>query len=210
MGNILETIDDASTWHACPVSWLWIYDKVIVARKQNILAAPAGIPVPHEGWYVVRPITNIRMMGRGARKMYLRPGDEDLVPDGYFWSEFLLGDHVSVDYRYGQQMIAVQGFRDDPDRLDRFARWERIDREYLFPYMLQGLHNISPWINVEMIGNHIIEVHLRPNDDFQNHDADVIYPVWRDAPIEQPPGTEWYDSPCGDRLGFWVEGRINA
>jgi hypothetical protein len=132
------------------------------------------------------------------------------VPDGYFWMEFLHGDHVSVDYRYGRQVLAVQGFREDPDRLDRFSRWERIDREYLFPYMLHGLHHISTWINVEMIGNHIIEVHLRPNDDFANHDARVIYPVWRDAPIEQPPGTEWYGSACGDRLGFWVKGKVNA
>jgi hypothetical protein len=210
MGKLLEMTDDASTWQTCPVSWLWIYDKVIVARKQDILAAPAGVAVPHAGWYVVRPITNIRMMGRGARKVYLEPGDEDQVPDGYFWMELLQGDHVSVDYRWGDQVLAVQGFRDDSDRLDRFDRWERIDRKYPLPYMLQGLQHMTKWINIEMIGDRIIEVHLRHNDDFANHDADVIYPVWRDAPIEQPAGTEWYESACGDRLGFWIEGRMNA
>jgi hypothetical protein len=210
MGNFSEITDDATTWSTCPVPWLWIYDKLIVARRQNILAGPAGVPVLHEGWYVIRPITNIRMMGRGAQKIYLRPGDEDLVPDGYFWSELISGDHVSIDYKWGRQVLAVQGFREDPDRLDRFDRWERIDREFLLPYMLQGLHNLATWINVEMIGDRIIEIHLRYNDDFANHDAAVIYPVWRDAPREQIPGTEWYDSPCGDRLGFWVKGKVNA
>jgi hypothetical protein len=209
VGSFPEMTDDATTWTTCPVSWLWIYDKLIVARKQDILVGPAGVPVPQEGWYVVRPITNIRMMGRGAQKMYLRPGEEDLVPDGYFWSEVLEGDHVSVDYKWGRQVLAVQGFREDTDRLDRFDRWERISRDFPLPYMLQGLHNLATWINVEMIGDRIIEVHLRYNDDFANHDAGVIYPVWRDTPRAQPPGTEWYDSACGDRLGFWVQGTVS-
>jgi len=210
MGKPEEITDDIGAWQSCPVSWLWIYDKLIIARKQNIMAAPSGIPVPRAGDYIVRPITNIWMMGRGAQKMSLAPGDEEAVPNGYFWSEVLEGDHVSVDYRWGEQVLAVQGFRDDPDRLDRFDRWEKIDRRYPLPYILQGLHHRARWINVEYIGNHIIEVHLRHNDDFANHDAGVIYPVWRDAPRAQPPGTEWYESPCADRLGFWVEGKVNA
>jgi hypothetical protein len=60
------------------------------------------------------------------------------------------------------------------------------------------------WINVEYVAGKIIEVHLRWNDDFSNHNCDVIYPVWRDEPMEQPPNTTWYASPGGDRLGFWV------
>jgi hypothetical protein len=46
---------------------------------------------------------------------------------------------------------------------------------------------------VEVIGDKVIEVHFRYNDDFANHDATTIIPVWRD---------EFYSSPAGDRLGF--------
>jgi hypothetical protein len=36
-------------------------------------------------------------------------------------------------------------------------------------------------------------VHFRYNDDFSNHNATTIIPVWKD---------EFYHSPSGDRLGF--------
>ena len=197
-------IDDKDVWAQCPIDYLWIYDKLILSRKLGYLAGPAGIAVPREGWYIVRPITNIRMMSRGAQKLYLTPADTDLIPDGFFWTEWFQGRHTSVDFHYGQQHLAVEGFRNS-DRLDRFSRWERIDDRYPFPNVLSELWRMTPWINVEYVDGKIIEVHLRWNDDFSNHNSDVIYPVWRDDPSAQPSGTVWYDSPSGDRLGFWVK-----
>ena len=203
----MNFVDDKDVWNRCPKDWLWIYDKLIVARKQNIVAAPAGIAVPKPNTYIVRPITNIRMMSRGATKQWLTPEDTDLVPDGYFWSECFEGRHTSVDFHYGIQTLAVEGFRNDPNRLDRFSRWHRIDEKYSFPEVLGELWRLTPWVNVEYIGDKIIEVHLRWNDDFSNHNSDIIYPVWRDDPIPQPAKTSWYPSPSGDRLGFWVENK---
>ena len=197
-------IDDKDVWPQCPVDYLWVYDKLILARKQGYLAGPAGIAVPKPGWYIVRPITNIRMMSRGAQKLWLTPADTDLVPDGSFWSECFQGRHTSVDFHYGQQHLAVEGFRNS-ERLDRFSRWEKINDRYPFPVVLGDLWRMIPWTNVEYIDDNIIEVHLRWNDDFSNHNSDVIYPVWRNEPLEQPPHTSWYDSPSGDRLGFWVK-----
>lgn len=200
----LQLIDDLDVWPQCPTDWLWVYDKLIVARKQNILAGPAGIPVPCDGDYVVRPITNIRMMSRGASIQRLTQSNSDAVPDGYFWSEVLQGRHVSVDYHYGQQDLTVEGFRDDARRLDRFSYWAKISEVYALPEFLTGLGQIVPWVNVEYIGSTAIEVHLRYNDDFRNHTGDVIYPVWKDNPLPQPVGSTWYPSVGGDRLGFWI------
>lgn len=200
-------LDDKDVWAQCPVDYLWIYDKLILARKLGYLAAPAGIAVPHPGQYIVRPITNIRMMSRGAVRTWLTPADTDSVPDGYFWSECFEGRHTSVDFHYGIQHLAVEGFRDDADRLDRFCRWERISDHHTFPAVLDQLWRSTPWINVEYVGGKIIEVHLRWNDDFSEHNSDVIYPVWRDTPAPQPAGTTWYKSPGGDRLGFWIENK---
>ena len=203
----MQFIGDADVWSQCPNDYLWIYDKLIVARKQGILAAPAGISVSTPATYIVRPITNIRMMSRGATKQWLTPQDTDSVPDGYFWSACLEGRHISVDFHYGVQALTVEGFRDDPDRLDRFSRWQRIDESYKFPLILGELWRMTPWVNVEYIGDNIIEVHLRWNDDFANHNSDVIHPVWYDNPIPQPPNTTWYPSTAGDRLGFWIENK---
>jgi len=198
-------IDDKDVWAQCPVDYLWIYDKLILARKLGYQAAPAGIPVPQPGWYIVRPITNIRVMSRGAKKLWLTPADTDSVPDGSFWSECFEGRHTSVDFHWGKQHLAVEGFRDDADRLDRFCRWQKITDTVTFPLVLQDLGQIAEWVNVEYVDNHIIEIHLRYNDDFSNHAGNIIYPVWRDRPFPQPPGTHWYNSPGGDRVGFWVK-----
>ena len=200
-------VSDRDVYDSCPADWLWIFDKLIIARKQRILAAPAGIPVPTSAEYIVRPITNIRMMGRGAQRMWIQAGDDEPVPDGFFWSEVLEGSHVSVDYHWGEQALTVQGFRDDPDRLDRFSRWCKIDAEMPLPEILHGLEDHAEWINVEYIGDRVIEVHLRLNDDFANHDADEIIPVWSETPRSQPAGTSWYDSAAGERLGFWIKNK---
>lgn len=202
----MEFVSDRDVWTQCPSDWLWIYDKVIVARKQHILAAPAGIAVPRDDWYIVRPITNIRMMARGAGRRYLLK-DSDDVPDGFFWSEVLSGRHISVDYHWGQQELTVEGFRDDPDRLDRFSRWCRVKDRIPLPQWLRDLGRQAQWLNVEYIGDKVIEIHLRYNDDFANHTADEIIPVWQGESVEQPSGYSWYSSPAGERLGFWTKNK---
>ena len=203
----MQFISDRDVWHECPKDFLWVYDKLIVAQKQDILSAPAGIPVPKSGWYIVRPITNIRMMSRGAKKQFLEKGDADSVPDGFFWSEILEGRHISVDFHWGQQYLAVEGFRENAERLDRFSRWSKISDQFRMPDILSDLWRLTPWINVEYIGNKIIEVHLRYNDDFANHTSDEIIPVWKDQEIKQPMGWSWYASAAEDRLGFWIKNK---
>jgi hypothetical protein len=200
-------VSDCDVYDSCPPEWLWIYDKLIIARKQGVLAAPAGIPVPKSAEYIVRPITNIRMMGRGASIQWIRAGDDEAVPDGHFWSEILTGPHISVDYHWGEQALTVEGHRDDPGRLDRFSRWNRVNQDVPLPEILHGLEDHAEWLNVEYIGDRVIEVHLRYNDDFCNHDADEIVPVWSESDCTPPPGWSWYGSASGERLGFWTKNK---
>lgn len=198
-----DSISDCDVWPLIDPEDLWIYDKLIVAKKLGHTAGPAGVSVPKAGWYIVRPITNIRMMSRGAARVWLTPETTDSVPDGYFWSEIFTGDHISVDYHYGQQDLTVQGIRND-SRLDRFYCWYKVNVEIPLPGILHELSKKYQWINIEYVGGHAIEIHTRYNDDFRNHNADYIYPVWKDEVTTQPAGSSWYDSPAGDRLGFWV------
>jgi hypothetical protein len=53
----------------------------------------------------------------------------------------------------------------------------------------------------------VIEVHLRLNDDFANHEGDEIWPVWPESDRTPPAGCEWYGSTAGERLGFWVKNK---
>ena len=113
----------------------------------------------------------------------------------YYESKFT-GRHLSFDYFRGKQVLAVEGFRNDPLRLDRFSRWTKIEETFKLPKILQDIADRYPWFNVEVIGDKVIEVHFRYNDDFANHDANTIIPIWKD---------EFYSSSAGDRLGFLLK-----
>lgn len=186
-------MDDKDYWSTTDPSDLWMFDKLILSRKLGYLCGPAGVAPPQESTYIVRPCVNYRMMSRGACFMQLSPDQHDTVPDGYFWSEVFKGRHFSFDYNYGQQVLAVEGFRDDPSVLDRFSLWRKVHINFTLPSIIADVAKKYEWLNVEVIGDKIIEAHLRYNDDFSNHTSNEIIPVWRD---------KFYKSECGDRLGF--------
>jgi hypothetical protein len=185
---MLPQVNDCDVFAKISTCDLWCLDKLILAKRLGYYCGPAGVsPVP--GTYIVRPLMNLRMMSRGASIEYL---DSDSIPDGYFWSEVFTGRHLSFDYNYGIQTLAVEGFRNS-SRLDRFSHWSRVDLEFKLPEILQEIADRYPWFNVEVIGEAVIEVHFRYNDDFANHEATTIVPIWVD---------EFYPSAAGDRVGF--------
>lgn len=189
-------MDDKDFWYTTDPDDLWLFDKLILSRKLGYVCGPAGVPPPTESLYVVRPCVNYRMMGRGASLMTLTPDNHNDVPDGYFWCEKFIGRHLSFDYHFGRQVLAVEGFREDPLRLDRFSRWEKTEDTFLLPDILDKVSKKYEWMNVEVIGDRVIEVHLRYNDDFASHTSNVILPVWKD---------KFYKSESGDRLGFLLK-----
>jgi len=187
----IPQLGDYDVFDSIAIDDLWCMDKLILAKKLGYTCGPAGMIPLVPGQYVVRPIWNLRSMSIGATIQYL---DSDSIPDGYFWCEIFTGRHLSFDYHWGKQTLAVEGFRTDPLRLDRFSQWTKIDEVFALPEILQTVADRYEWFNVEVIGDRIIEVHFRYNPNFVNHNATTIIPVWRD---------EFYPSyDSGDRLGF--------
>jgi hypothetical protein len=185
-------MDDIDCWNKIDPEDLWVTDKLLLAKNLGYVCGPAGLPPPYVAKYIVRPCVNYRMMSRGASIVELGPDNHDCVPDGYFWCELFEGRHLSFDYHYGQQVLAVEGFRDD-ERLDRFSKWIRIEEKFDVPTCLIDIANKYEWLNLEVIGDKVIEVHFRYNDDFAGHNSKEIVPVWKE---------DFYESRCGDRLGF--------
>lgn len=190
----MDEMSDKDVWEFINPDDLWIYDKLILSKKLGYYCGPAGV-APRCGSYVVRPCVNFEMMGHGASIMYLTP-EECNIPHGYFWCERFVGRHLSYDFHLGEQVLAVEGFKNDPDSLTRFSKWTKVDDKLVLPTMLQQIADRYAYLNVETVGGRVIEVHLRYNDDFRNHDGDTIIPVWKDS---------FYPSACGDRLGFIVK-----
>ena len=197
----MKLINDSDVWINCPTEHLWIYDKLILAKKLGYSAGPAGICVPKAGWYVVRPITNCRMMGIGAYKAWLVPSCDN-IPDGYFWCEWFNGRHITIDYNFGQQGLTAEGIK-FTDSLNKFCSWQKINYAYKLPQCLQQVADVSEWLNIELIDGKIIEAHLRYNDDFSGHSGNTIWPVWSDKKTTQPNNTKFIENACGARLGFW-------
>ena len=190
-------MNDVDVWNFIEPDDLWIYDKLILARKQNYYCGPAGTSPIKPGEYIVRPCVNFLMMGHGAKVEKIHQyGHKIDVPPGYFWCERFYGRHLSFDFHYGKQVLAVEGFKNDPNRLDRFSKWQKCEEQLTLPDFLVTIAEKYEWLNVECIGDKIIEVHLRYNDDFEGHSAKTIVPIWRE---------NFYRSECGDRIGFILE-----
>ena len=154
---VVPQIGDADVFDSIHPDDLWCVDKLILSKKLGHVCGPAGIPPPVPGQYVVRPIMNLKSMCVGTTIQFL---DSDSIPDGYFWCEMFTGRHMSFDYNWGKQTLAVEGFRTDPARLDRFSRWTKIDQDFKLPDVLQTLANRYIWFNVEVIGDQLIVVHF--------------------------------------------------
>jgi hypothetical protein len=201
---------DVDAWYRYPQYRQW-FNKLYVADLFGYSCGPAGIPVPSPGSYVVRPIYNLAGMGVGAKLINLTPEDIELIPPGHFWVERFVGTHYSVDYvrvKQGFRQINCYTGENDPDYLSRFYRWKKSDYQFRLP---KEVSNIDvPRINIEIIGDKIIEVHLRNGFEHLMH-CDEMIPVFALDPPKSPLGYEffedaaegygWLDNP---RLGYWV------
>lgn len=187
-------------WLVADPNDLWIFDKLILARKLGYVCGPAGVDVPKPGNYIVRPITNIEGMGRDAEIVWLDRSTSHLRP-GTFWCEIFTGQHLSVDYVDQKQVLCVLGVREPGAPLYKWNRWIRMNVEVPFPQFLKSL----PYkhINIETIEGRLVEVHLRHNPDFDD-DYEAIFPVWEGESTVPPNGYRFKEDPDYKRLGFFV------
>lgn len=197
-------MDDITAWQSLVATEdLWLFDKLLVARKLGYACGPTGVPVPNPGRYIVRPCVNLQGMGIGAHFLDIESSTEHL-PAGYFWSEVFTGRHISVDYKHSKQILTVEGFRESSSPLWRFSRWQKVDDLMPIPGPLRFLADKYETINIEYIDGRAIEVHLRHNPDFV-HGNTVAYPVWEDDPIAPIPNLKFVESRDYKRIGFYID-----
>lgn len=194
-------MSDHDAFRLHPKDRLW-YNKLFLATKLNYNVGIGSIP--KAGRYVVRPIINLDGCGLGAKIGYYKKGDP--VPFDYFWSEVFTGRHITIDYfkvdGIWEQSHTFEGFKTDPENLQQFSHWQRVDYEYKLPDLFDSIG--SNLLNIEMIGGKIIEVHLRHSTDPVNYD--FFIPIWSEyQPC--PPGCVRIDDTVDfpGRLGFYVK-----
>ena len=195
---------DDEAWLSCHHEDLWIFDKCILSRKLGYTCGPVDVDVPESNFYIVRPCVNLAGMSRGASIEYIENTSGHL-PAGYFWCEMFEGRHLSVDYYYGNQKLITEGFRRKDRPLWKFDKWVRVDDEIEYPDILNELKGNYPSINCEFIGDKLIEIHLRSNEEMGKYKE--IIPVWKDEDLNHNEyfsnGYEYFEHKDYKRLGFY-------
>jgi len=195
-------------WETTHPDDLWVMDKLILSRKLGYVCGPAGTLVPAHGDYIVRPCVNAMGLGLGARKTFL-VNTTDKLELGTFWCEWFKGRHLSVDFHYGNQVLCVEGIRPDiyTNNLSKWGRWVRTDDQFEFPSILKTLRKSYEWINCEFIGDKLIEVHLRKNEDFsKGTNIQEFVPVWEGERTDPEEGWRYIEYPdLHGRIGAFIK-----
>ena len=172
---MLEYDIEAIAWNNCHIDDLWIFDKLILSKRLGYICGPPYSIVPSPGNYIIRPIMNTHGMSKGASIEYIKDKTEH-IPPAHFWCEIFEGRHLSIDYKHGNQVLCVEGFRKPDAPLYRWNKWIHTDDVIPFPLsgMLKGDYE---YVNCEFIGDKLIEVHLRsnPNFDVNTPSLEVIW-----------------------------------
>ena len=191
-------------WQDIAPDNIWVLDKLILSRKLGYVCGPIGTNVPKPNWYIVRPCINALGLGLGAQKVWIEKQTHNL-PLGHFWCEWFDGPHYSVDFlpQYGIKILTVRGRKPE----DTFVKWtswvkEENRSEHKIPNLLYPTVLEYHQINLEYIGDKLIEVHLRRNEDFDGSISEFL-PVWEGESTEPPAGYTYKHYPD-------VHGRIGA
>jgi len=200
--NNTETPEDI-VWKNINPNDIWVLDKLIVSRKMGHNCGPVGLAVSQPNNYIVRPCVNMLGLGLGAHKVWLED-NTDHLPLGYFWCEWFEGRHLSIDYHWGKQTLAVEGHKSE-NTFTQWQHWIKVDDVMPLPNILNELATRYEWINCEFIGDKLIEVHLRHNEDFAGNISHFI-PVWENENTNPPDGYIYREySDIHGRIGAFVK-----
>ena len=184
--------EDSDAWQWYPAH-RWVYDKLAVAVSQGLAAGPHGT-LPPSFPIFSKPIVNLRGMSVGSRVLNSQAEYDAHYAPGHFWMVLLQGRHVSSDlavvkgeprwWRHvtgkpvGEGMFDYWIVHAEPDAAIETQCGEWIKKH---------LAGYSGMLNLETIGEKIIETHLRFADQW----PDLYGPGWVEALVELYERGEW-------------------
>jgi hypothetical protein len=169
---------DAEAWQRYP-QLRWLYDRLQLSLPLEYECGPAGTLRPRPGIWFVKPMINLNGMGVGAYAQQYDGGCAFPIRPGSFWMPHFTGRHLSIDLKraspgwdFGLTVECIY-------RNNRPFEWRKGTDEPELPEIIATVEADIPCLNIEMIGNNVIEVHLRRNHDFDAMpEASSVFPVW--------------------------------
>ena len=190
--------EDYEAWEQFP-HHRWVFNKLEVAMKLKYRCGPACVPVRFDGNYIVRPIYNLYGMCVSAYPAYLRAANHKemenhaYIQPGHFWCEWFDGEHYSIDYKWADEgrggihshwapMCTTIATKDGL----KFTQWEKIDNIYKkLPNWIYLFEDVG-WLNIEFIGDKLVEIHLRSGNDIVHEDpiGTRMIPHWENDDLD--------------------------
>lgn len=196
---------DGEAWQAYP-GLRWIYDRLQLSQALGYECGPAGTLPPRPGVWFVKPIINLIGMGIDAYAQTYDGGVDFPARPGSFWMPRFAGRHLSLDLKRFPGGWKIEFVVECIYRNDRPYEWRRVKDRPALPVLISPDATDISWLNVEMIGSNVIEVHLRRNHDFDAMPhAYSAFPIWEGEPVPEdmvpdPEDADGYLVPR--RLGF--------
>lgn len=203
--NVIIPTDDPDCWALYP-RHRRVYDKLMVAASQNLVAGPHGVMPPAFPVFS-KPTVNLKGMGAGSRIIRTRGEYLHSLTPGHMWMPLLDGAHVSTDAalidgraRWWRHAVG------SPRPGGTFDHWKveaksrpRLEAR-LGAWAKRELRGYTGIANFETIGGVIIELHLRLTDQW----PDLYGPGWVDSVIALYAEGRWRFKERGRRDGFSV------
>ena len=176
--------DDADAWTLQP-RHRWVYDKLRIAESQGIKCAPHGV-APRRYPVFSKPIVNLRGMGLESRVLDDARAYARHRRPGHLWMTVLTGAHVSTDIAMQNGRVRwLRHVAGIPGPEGTFDHWviEAAPRpalaDYCRAWAQAHLRDYTGMLNLETIGERIIEAHLRFADQW----PDLYGAGWVDAVV---------------------------
>jgi hypothetical protein len=184
--------EDCDAWLWYPAQ-RWVYNKLAVALSQNLDAGPHGTQPPHFPVFS-KPIINLKGMGVGSRILRSQADYDRHYAPGHFWMTLLEGRHVSSDIavvdgapRWWRHVTGKPAGEGTFDSWLVHAEPDLGLEAYCGEWIEEHLPSYTGMLNLETIGQKIIEAHLRFADQW----PDLYGPGWVDALVGLYERQEW-------------------
>jgi hypothetical protein len=197
--------DDPDAYRRNP-DYRWVYNKLSLTESQGLACAPHGVE-PTSYPVFSKPIINLRGMGQGSRTLESREEYLQQQTPGHFWMTLLRGAYVSSDVAVIRGETAwIRHTVGTPLGGGTFDYWT-VDiqarpslESYAAAWVRSNLGGYTGMINIESIGDRLIEVHLRFTDQW----PDLYGRDWLDAVVRLYQYGVWEGPGERPRLGYSV------
>ena len=170
-------VNDSDAWLYNP-DHQFIYNKLWVAQSQFIDCAPMEV-YPNKYPVVFKPIINLIGMSRGFRKINNKEEYDKYLQDGFFWEDYLEGDHWCIDLVLNNgKILFCSCLLSHSGKSGSFEYHESLPNFILPEHIKYWITNFfSDYVgcmNLEVIDGIIIEGHLRLNGDFHLYNTHFV------------------------------------